>query len=38
MKLEDINKENPFIVPDNYFDTFYSNLEIRMNVKKNKIS
>ena len=38
MKLEDIDKKNPFTVPDNYFDNFYDNLQKRMNEKSEKKS
>lgn len=34
MKLEDISKENPFRVPDNYFDNLYDNIQKR--IKEDK--
>lgn len=37
MKLEDINKENCFKVPDNYFDNFYNNLQNRLKEEKIEI-
>lgn len=37
MKLEDINKENCFKVPDNYFDNFYNNLQNRLKDEKIEI-
>jgi len=30
-KLSEMNKENPFNVPDNYFNDFYTNLESKIN-------
>lgn len=36
MKLEDIKKDNPFKVPDNYFDDFYSRLENKLEKEKVK--
>jgi len=30
-KLSKIGQENPFRVPDNYFDTFYARLETKLN-------
>lgn len=34
MRLEDISKENPFRVPDNYFDNLYDNIQKR--IKEDK--
>jgi len=36
MKLTDINKENPFIVPDNYFDSFYVKLKNKIEKQEPK--
>lgn len=37
MKLENINKENPFKVPDNYFDNFNDIIEKRIKSEKIEI-
>jgi hypothetical protein len=36
MKLKDINKENPFSVPDGYFDTFYDRLQNKLVYEESK--
>jgi hypothetical protein len=36
MKLEDINKENPFSVPDGYFDNFYDRLQNKLVYEEPK--
>lgn len=36
MKLQDINKENPFTVPDDYFDTFYDRLKPKLEYEESK--
>lgn len=36
-ELSKIKKENPFRVPDNYFDDFSARLEKRMNTEQNSL-
>jgi hypothetical protein len=36
IELSDISKNNPFKVPENYFENFYDNFEKRLNVKPKK--
>lgn len=37
MKLEDISKENPFKVPDGYFDSLYDNIENKIKLEKKVV-
>lgn len=37
MKLEDINKENPFSVPENYFENFYDRLKDKIDEQPKEV-